>query len=114
MEIELDLSKSIEDNAAKYFEDAKEAKTRIAGLKKAIAIGAIKQKERDLQAIEKAKSKILLKQEDTRIRIKYKLHDIAIDIIDTFYKSNQHSFKCFHNIIKYIGGISICLMNLCY
>jgi len=68
MEIEFDLSKSIEDNAAVYFEGAKEAKTRIAGLKKAIAIGAIKQKERDLQAIEKAKSKQILKETAARKR----------------------------------------------
>lgn len=66
MEIELDLSKSIEDNAAKYFEDAKEAKRRIAGLKKALAIGAVIQKEREGLAEKTAKSKQLLKENISR------------------------------------------------
>jgi len=66
MEIELDLSKSIEDNAAKYFEDAKVARKRIAGNKKAIIIGTTIQKERELNAEAKAKSKQILKEKVQR------------------------------------------------
>jgi predicted ribosome quality control (RQC) complex YloA/Tae2 family protein len=66
MEIEIDLSKTIEENAAKYFEDSKEAKRRIAGLQKAIAIGEIKQKEREVNAEIKAKEKQVLKDKVVR------------------------------------------------
>lgn len=37
MEIEFDLTKSIEENAAKYFEESKKAKKKLEGAKKALA-----------------------------------------------------------------------------
>jgi predicted ribosome quality control (RQC) complex YloA/Tae2 family protein len=53
MEIELDLSKSIDENAAQYFERAKEARKKILGLKKALEITSAKQREKDLVAEKK-------------------------------------------------------------
>ncbi len=47
MEIELDLSKSLDENAANYFEKSKEVKRKIAGLKKALFIAEQKMKFRD-------------------------------------------------------------------
>ncbi len=37
MEIEFDLTKSVEENAAKYFEESKKAKKKLEGAKKAVA-----------------------------------------------------------------------------
>ena len=37
MEIEFDLTKSVEENASKYFEESKKAKKKLEGAKKALA-----------------------------------------------------------------------------
>ncbi|MFA5125549.1 MAG: NFACT RNA binding domain-containing protein [archaeon] len=66
MEIELDLSKTIEENAAGYFNKAKESRKRIAGLKKALEIGKQKQKEKEINEELKAQQKELQKQKAQR------------------------------------------------
>ncbi|MEI7961703.1 MAG: NFACT RNA binding domain-containing protein [archaeon] len=61
MEIDLDLSKSLDENASAYFEKAKESRKKILGLKKALSIAQTKsaeQEEKDKQkAIEKSVAK---------------------------------------------------------
>lgn len=66
MQIELDLSKSIEENATLYFQKAKEAKKRIAGAKKALEIGEVKQKEKEIKAAAKKMDKEMGKQKVLR------------------------------------------------
>ena len=66
MDLEIDLSKTIEENAAKYFDKAKEARKRIAGNKKALAIGLVKAKEKEAQAEQKALAKEVAKQKAMR------------------------------------------------
>jgi len=57
MEIELDLSKSIDENASVYFEKAKEARRKIEGLKKSLEINARIQKQREIEdALKKKES----------------------------------------------------------
>lgn len=57
MEIEIDLSKSIDENAGAYFQKAKDARKKIAGLKKAIAINEEKIKHREKKALLDAANK---------------------------------------------------------
>lgn len=66
MELELDLSKTIEENATHYFDKAKEARKKIAGAKKALLIGGVKQKEKEIIAQKKANDKIVLKEKKDR------------------------------------------------
>jgi len=61
MEIELDLSKTIDENAANYFEKAKEARKKISGIKKALDITQQKQKEKEVVAQKKKEDKSTLK-----------------------------------------------------
>jgi predicted ribosome quality control (RQC) complex YloA/Tae2 family protein len=55
MEIELDLSKSIDENASLYFEKAKESRKKIEGLKKSLEINARIQKQREAAEIQNKK-----------------------------------------------------------
>jgi predicted ribosome quality control (RQC) complex YloA/Tae2 family protein len=66
MEIEIDLSKTIEENAAVYFDKAKDARKRIAGAEKALLIGEQKQKEKEILAQEKLKEKEVIKEKKAR------------------------------------------------
>jgi predicted ribosome quality control (RQC) complex YloA/Tae2 family protein len=56
MELELNFSKSLDENAALYFEKSKESKNKIAGLKKALSIAEQKMKTREA---DDAKKKII-------------------------------------------------------
>lgn len=68
MEIELDLSKSVDANAAAYFEKAKESRKKVAGLKKALAIAQAKQREQDSKDAEKKILKAAEKEKKARKR----------------------------------------------
>ncbi|MCX6803629.1 MAG: NFACT RNA binding domain-containing protein [Candidatus Diapherotrites archaeon] len=62
MDILLDLNKSVDENAAYYFEEAKEARKKVAGLRKAISIfeeKALNQKKND--ALNEAKKEAVKK-----------------------------------------------------
>ncbi len=54
MEIELDLNKSVEENAGKYFEAAKKAKKKLEGAKK-----ALQDTQEKLELLQKQESKFL-------------------------------------------------------
>jgi len=47
MDIEIDLSKSVDENAALYFEKSKEARKKIEGLNKALHLAEVKASQRD-------------------------------------------------------------------
>lgn len=66
MEIEIDLSKSLDENATAYFEKAKEARKKVAGLKKALAIAQSKQQEQAANAEKKAQDKAEAKEKKAR------------------------------------------------
>ncbi|MFA6269155.1 MAG: NFACT RNA binding domain-containing protein [archaeon] len=66
MEIELDLSKTIEENAAAYFDKAKEAKKRVSGHKRALLILEQKAKEKEIAAEKKASESALVKENKSR------------------------------------------------
>jgi predicted ribosome quality control (RQC) complex YloA/Tae2 family protein len=68
MELELDLSKSIDENASQCFEESKEARKKITGLKKALEIGEAKLKEKEV--IEQKKKEFALAQKDKSKRKK--------------------------------------------
>lgn len=68
MELEIDLSKSLDENAALYFEKAKESRKKIAGLKKALAIAEQKQREQDANDILKKEKKEIEKEKKARTK----------------------------------------------
>jgi len=59
MEIELDLDKSLEENAAAYFEKAKGARKKVEGLKRAINIVKQKQLQKQAEQLKKQNQKLL-------------------------------------------------------
>ena len=62
MEIELDLSKSLDENASEYFKKAKESRKKILGLKKALLIAQTKSAEQENKDKQKALDKTLAKE----------------------------------------------------
>ena len=66
MDLELDLSKSLDENASSYFEKAKESRKKIAGLKKALSIAEQKQREQEANSALKEKQKIIEKEKKLR------------------------------------------------
>jgi predicted ribosome quality control (RQC) complex YloA/Tae2 family protein len=68
MELEIDLSKSLDENAALYFEESKESRKRIAGLRKALEIGEAKLREKEV--LEQKKKDLVLAQKEKSKRKK--------------------------------------------
>lgn len=69
MDIEIDLSKSVDENAAIYFEKSKEARKKIEGLNKALKIAQVKVSQRDEL---NAKKELIAEQKKAKDKISKK------------------------------------------